>query len=135
MQLAILIVLVLILLVLAPWLIGVIAVLAAAYGVWLVAAFVISIVVGVVCVLIYALGTSFSKPRAVSSSTEAKIAEANRAYREKEAARRELERQEQLKYDEIIERTKASRLIACKSCHASIEKHGPYCPVCGKSTA
>lgn len=136
MQLAILLVLILIAVILAPWLLGVIAVLVAAYGLWLAVAFALTIAaiaIGAVVLLIYFSGRGLFKKHDISSGTEQKIAEANRLFRAKEAARLAVAEQEELKYKEIMDRAKKSGLTTCKSCSASIEKHSMYCPECGKS--
>lgn len=136
MQLAILLVLILIAVILAPWLLGVIAVLVAAYGLWLAVAFALTIAaiaIGAVVLLIYFSGRGLFKKRDISSGTEQKIAEANRLFRAKEAARLAVAEQEELKYKEIIDRAKKARPATCKSCSASIENHSMYCPECGKS--
>ncbi|VVO24010.1 hypothetical protein [Pseudomonas fluorescens] len=134
MQLAILLALILIAVILAPWLLGVIAVLVAAYGLWLAVAFALTIAaiaIGAVVLLISRRG--LVKKRDISSGAEQKIAEANRLYRAKEAARRAVAAQEELKYIETPERDKKASTATCKSCSASIEKHSMYCPKCGKS--
>ncbi len=133
MQLAILIVLLLILLVLAPWLLGVIAVAAAAYGAWIVAGFVLTVVASVIFLMLPGLFQGLFSSRKISSNVEQQIAEANRIYREKEAARREPEEQEQRLCSEAIEKGKASSFVQCKSCSAEIQRYGMYCPKCGKS--
>ena len=96
MQLAILLVLILIAVILARWLIGVIVVLIAAYGLWIVAAFALTIIIGLVVLAVYALREGLFSSREVSSSTERMIAEANRKHREKEAAQREKTTQAEL---------------------------------------
>ncbi|KPY29756.1 hypothetical protein [Pseudomonas syringae] len=89
MQLAILVVLILIAVILAPWLIGVIALAAAAYGVWLIVAAAAGVIAIAVVLLVVAvrggLRPSASK---LSARMEEQIAESNRLHHAKEAAKR-----------------------------------------------
>jgi membrane protein implicated in regulation of membrane protease activity len=133
MQLAILLVLILIAVILAPWLLGVIAIVVAAYGLWLVAAFALTIAAGIVILVVYSLRHGLFQKRDMSSRMGQKIAEANRLHRVKEAAQRSVAAQEELKYQEILDRAKKASTATCKSCSASIEKYSMYCPKCGKS--
>lgn len=133
MQLAILLVLILIAVILAPWLLGVIAALVVAYGLWLVIAGVISLSVVALFLLVYGLKQGFFPKPAVSSAIELKIAEANDQYRAKEAEKRAVNKQENLVREAERVRVREKRMTTCKKCEASIEKHSMYCPKCGKS--
>lgn len=81
MQLAIFLVLVLIAVILAPWLIGVIIAAAAAYGVWLIALAVVTVIVGLVICGWYVLTgkTEGARERRIAKL----IAKSNEQYREK----------------------------------------------------
>jgi ribosomal protein L32 len=131
MQLAILVVLIFIAVVLAPWVVGVFAVLVAAYGLWLVIAFAMTLVGSAVALLVYSLAQRRTRARAFSATPEEKIAEANRLYREKESAQRK-SRTEEIHQGASMGRQKAPRLIECKNCGASIARHSMFCPECGK---
>lgn len=125
MQLAILLVLILIAILIAPWLIGVIVALAALYGVWVVVG---AITVGAVVIVGTTLVLALEKLRKKSSSRtiDLQIAEANRAHREKmESAPVEAP---------IIEKAvnKAVRTRLCPSCEGSVPIGSLYCPSCGK---
>lgn len=133
MQLAILLVLILIAVILAPWLLGVIAALIVAYGLWLVIAGVISLSVVAVFLLVYGLKHEFFPKPDVSSAIEQKIAEVNSQYRAKEAAKRMVNKQVHLAQNEELVRVREKRMTTCKKCESSIEKHSMYCPKCGKS--
>jgi membrane protein implicated in regulation of membrane protease activity len=84
MQLAILLVLILIAVLIAPWLIGVIVAAAALYGVWL-----ILVAALVVVALVAAAAYGAFKGFRSKSRVEAQIAEGNRIIREKERQKRE----------------------------------------------
>ncbi|MEC4024535.1 MULTISPECIES: hypothetical protein [Pseudomonas] len=123
MQIAILVVLTLILIVLAPWLLAVVAAAAVAYGLWVV-------VTGVVFFLLLVGVTWYhgvqSRRPVISSKTEMAIQRANEEFRRKQA--------EQAAEDvpEEPAQEKPRRLIACRSCSAKIEKFSMFCPACGK---
>lgn len=132
MQLAILLVLIVIAVILAPWLLGVIAVLAAAYGVWLVAGIILTAAFALIGLVIYIVRISFAPRDKISSSSEFKIAEANRLYRERESLQRAADAESELKSREILARTNLARTMVCKNCSESIKKNSLYCPNCGK---
>lgn len=131
MQLAILIVLIIIAVILAPWLLGLIAIAIAAYGMWLVISLVAAAVISLLVIVVILLSSS-SKP--ASSNTERMMAEVNEQFRAKEAAQRAAA----VEAAEIAlaesERIKKVRVMECPSCSATIPKHSLYCPQCGKST-
>jgi membrane protein implicated in regulation of membrane protease activity len=132
MQLAILLVLILIAVILAPWLLTVIAALIAAYGLWLIIAAALSLTLVVVVLLVYSFKNVFFPKRDVSSRIEQQIAEVNIQNRAKEAAKRALNKQETMIRQAELERVSKKRMVACKKCEASIERHSMYCPKCGK---
>lgn len=125
MQLAILLVLILIAILIAPWLIGVIVALAALYGVWLVVG---AVTVGVIAMAGMAVILILDKARktASSRSIDLQIAEANRAHRERmESASVEAP---------VLEKkvNKAVRTKPCPSCEGNVPVGSLYCPSCGK---
>ena len=85
MQLAILLVLIVIAVILAPWLLGLIAVGIAAYGLWLIISLAVAAVFTILVVGVILMSGS---KRSMSSKTEQIISEVNEQYREKEAAER-----------------------------------------------
>ncbi|WET11875.1 zinc ribbon domain-containing protein [Pseudomonas sp. D3] len=133
MQRAILLVLILIAVILAPWLLGVIAVLIAAYGLWVVVAGALSFMVVAVYLLVYFLRRRLLSRRDVSSRIEQQISEANRLHRAKDAGNGSVVAQENFAEKVESERVSKKRMTICKKCEASIEKHSMYCPQCGKS--
>lgn len=123
MQVAILVVLILILVVMAPWILAVAAAAVVAYGLWV-------IVTGVVFFLLI-IGMAWfhcaqSRRPVISIETEMEIERVNEEFRRKEADR--------VKSEVISDpgKDKPRRLIACRSCSAEIEKFSMFCPVCGK---
>ena len=70
MQLAILLVLIVIAVILAPWLLGLIAVAIAAYGLWLIISLAVAVVVSILVVGVILMSGS---KRSVSSNTEQMI--------------------------------------------------------------
>ena len=131
MQLAILLVLIVIAVILAPWLLGLIAVGIAAYGLWLIISLAVAAVFSIL--VVSAILMSGSK-RTISSKTEQIISEVNEQYREKEAAERAAAREASEIGQAEIERVKKMRVVECPNCSAMIAKHSLYCPQCGKST-
>ncbi|MCE0757102.1 hypothetical protein LU683_29920 [Pseudomonas asiatica] len=125
MQLAILLVLILIAILIAPWLIGVIVALAALYGVWVVVG---AITVGAVVIVGTTLVLVLEKLRKKSSSRtiDLQIAEANRAYRE----RMESSPVEAPALEKKV--SKAVRTKPCPSCEGNVPVGSLYCPSCGK---
>jgi len=124
MQIAILVVLTLILIVLAPWLLAVVAAAAVAYGLWVV-------ITGVAFFLLLVGVTWYhsvqSRRPLISSKTEMAIQRANEEFRRKQA---EQSAAEDMPEEQAQE--KPRRLMACRSCSANIEKFSMYCPACGK---
>ncbi|MBF8765331.1 MULTISPECIES: hypothetical protein [Pseudomonas] len=123
MQIAILAVLILILIVLAPWLLAVVAAAAVAYGLWVV-------VTGVAFFLLL-IGVTWyhgvkSRRPLISSKTEMAIQRVNEEFRRKQAEHAA----EDVPNESAQE--KPRRLIACRSCSAKIEKFSMFCPACGK---
>ncbi|MGO2452583.1 zinc ribbon domain-containing protein [Pseudomonas taetrolens] len=131
MQLAILLVLIVIAVILAPWLLGLIAVGIAAYGLWLIISLAVAAVFSIL--VVSAILMSGSK-RTISSKTEQIISEVNEQYREKEAAERAAAHEASEIGQAKIERVKKVRVVECPNCSATIAKHSLYCPQCGKST-
>ena len=131
MQLAILLVLILIAVILAPWLLGLIAVGIAAYGLWLIISLAVAAVFTILVVGVILMSGS---KRSMSSKTEQIISEVNEQYREKEAAERAAARAASEIGQAEIERVKKVRVVECPNCSATIAKHSLYCPQCGKST-
>ena len=131
MQLAILLVLIVIAVILAPWLLGRIAVGIAAYGLWLIISLAVAAVFTILVVGVILMSGS---KRSMSSKTEQIISEVNEQYREKEAAERAAARAASEIGQAEIERVKKVRVVECPNCSATIAKHSLYCPQCGKST-
>ena len=131
MQLAILLVLIVIAVILAPWLLGLIAVAIAAYGLWLIISLAVAVVVSILVVGVILMSGS---KRSVSSNTEQLISQVNEQYRAKEAAERAAAREASVIEQAEIERVKKVRVVECPNCSATIAKHSLYCPQCGKST-
>ena len=131
MQLAILLVLIVIAVILAPWLLGLIAVGIAAYSLWLIISLAVAAVFTVLVVGVILMSGS---KRSMSSKTEQIISEVNEQYREKEAAERAAARAASEIGQAEIERVKKVRVVECPNCSATIAKHSLYCPQCGKST-
>lgn len=143
MQKAILCVLILILVVLAPWLlVPIIALFAAfftAYGALMVVALGLLVVVGIALLLI-------RKPKTSEESLRDRNKEFNRKYRE-QAKKDELAREgreaasmgqtENCVTHVEVELPKepaphSSRMVKCPHCEEPISKHGLWCPKCGK---
>lgn len=133
MQLAILLVLILIAVILAPWLLGVIAALIFAYGIWLVIAAALTLVFVLVVLVVYGLKRGLFPKRQLSSGIEQKIADVNSQHRAREAAKRVVDNHVAPALQAEPVRASEKRLTVCKKCEASIEKHSMYCPKCGKS--
>lgn len=133
MQLAILLVLIVIAVILAPWLLGLIAVAIAAYGLWLIISLAVAVAV-VVSILVVGVILMSGSKRSVSSNTEQMISQVNEQYRAKEAAERAAAREASAIEQAEIERVKKVRVVECPNCSATITKHSLYCPQCGKST-
>ena len=131
MQLAILLVLIVIAVILAPWLLGLIAVGIAAYSLWLIISLAVAAVFTILVVGVILMSGS---KRSMSSKTEQIISEVNEQYREKEAAERAAARAASEIGQAEIERVKKVRVVECPNCSATIAKHSLYCPQCGKST-
>ncbi|WJO30974.1 hypothetical protein [Pseudomonas monteilii] len=125
MQIAILVVLVLILVVIAPWMLAVLAAAAVAYGLWVV-------VTGLVFFVLFVgivgwQGIQARKP-VISSKTEKAIERANEEFRRKEAEKASVT--SAISSEPVQD--KPRKLIKCRSCSAEIEKFSMFCPVCGK---
>ena len=133
MQFAILLVLILIAVILAPSLLGVIAALIVAYGFWPVVTASLTFAVTVLFLLIYALNKGFFSRKAGRSAIDQQIAEANKQHRANEAAKRAISSNRESLIDTQAERVVKKKMGACKNCKASIEKYSMYCPKCGKS--
>lgn len=133
MQLAILLVLILIAVTLSPWLLGVMAFLVAAYGLWLVVIAIASVVAVGIVLTVYGLRRGLFPKRDVSSMIEQQIADANAQHRAKEVARLAAENREKAQRQELAESVVHAKTTICKKCQSSIQKHSMYCPVCGKS--
>lgn len=123
MQIAILAVLILILVVMAPWLLAVAAAAAVAYGLWVV-------ITGVTFFLLLVGVTWYhgakSRRPVISTETEMAIERVNEEFRRKAAEQAD---------DAVASKpvqVKPKRLITCRSCSAGIEKFSMFCPVCGK---
>ena len=131
MQLAILLVLIVIAIILAPWLLGLVAVVIAALGFWLLISLVAAVVVSLL-VIGFIVVSGSSKP--VSSKTVQIITEVNEEFRAKEVAKMAAARASAAIKEAEIERVKKVRVVECPNCSATIAKHSLYCPQCGKST-
>lgn len=126
MQVAIFVVLVLILVVMAPWVLALAAAAVVAYGIWVV-------VTGLVFFLL-SLGLAAyygykSRRPTISSELEATIKRVNDEYRRKQAEAGESTRA--VVVDPVKQKPK--KLISCRVCSAEIEKFSLFCPVCGKN--
>lgn len=133
MQLAILVVLIVIAVILAPWLLGVFAFLVAAYGLWLVVIAITSAAVVGIFLTAYGLRRGFFHKSVASSMIEQQIAVANAQHRAKEAARIAVENKERDQRQEVGDSVVPARMTICKNCQSSIQKYSMYCPLCGKS--
>lgn len=133
MQRAILVVLILIAVILAPWLLGVIAALIVAYGFWLVVTASLTFAVTVLFLLIYALNKGFFSRKTGPSMIDQQIVEVNKQHRANEAAKRAISNNRESLIDKQAELAVKKKMGTCKSCEASIEKYSMYCPKCGKS--
>ncbi|NNA32568.1 hypothetical protein [Pseudomonas lundensis] len=131
MQIAILLVLVVIAVILAPWLLGVAAIAVAAYGLWVAVGMVIA---AVVFVLVIGVMMFSSRSQPSSGRTEQMIAEVNQKHREKEAAEQAAARENIALEQAEVETIKKARVMECPHCSASIAKHSLYCALCGKNT-
>lgn len=135
MQVAILVVLIIIAVVLAPWLIGVVVALAALYGAWLVVAGVASAVLLIVAVLFFIGGNAvFGALMRDSSKSRIndQIWEANKIFAEKERLKKLEAAAELQRIQEASARAEASgTMIHCPHCDGLISKHGLFCPHCG----
>lgn len=121
MQKAILCVLILIAVILAPWLLVPIIALVVAYGAWLAVA-------AIVLVLFLLALTLKDKLFAADRGSIDKMAwESNERYREKVAAAERLKAAEPPKPEQ-----KLRKKVNCSQCRAEIERHSMYCPACGK---
>lgn len=89
MQLAILVVLVIIAVILAPWLVGVAVALAAAYGLWLVAAAVLTFVAMLVLALVLSPLAFFNRRPSAENALRERNKEFNRKYMEEARLKRE----------------------------------------------
>lgn len=135
MQLAILIVLIIIAVVLAPWLLGVALALLALYGLWVL----VAAIAAVVGLLVLAVALSAGKvlasrrpPSMLSDKTEQMIAKANEKFRADAAA---LDRSEVAKTMEaglVTEEHRQGNYRECPSCKEQMPKYGLFCPHCGK---
>ncbi|GGU84403.1 hypothetical protein GCM10009504_45950 [Pseudomonas laurentiana] len=125
MQLAILLVLILIAILIAPWLIGVIVALAALYGTWVVmSAIAVGVVVIVGTIVVLAIEKFREKTRV--RAIDLQIAEVNRAHRERmDSAPVEAPINEKAA-------NKAVRTKLCTSCEGDVPIGSLYCPCCGK---
>ncbi|WP_060495450.1 hypothetical protein [Pseudomonas sp. GTC 16482] len=125
MQLAILLVLILIAILIAPWLVGVIVTLAALYGAWVViGAITVGVVVIVGTIVVLAIEKLRGKTRV--RAIDLQIAEVNRAHRERmDSAPVEAPINEKAA-------NKAVRTKLCPSCEGDVPIGSLYCPCCGK---
>lgn len=121
MQKAILCVLILIAVILAPWLLVPLIAFVVAYGAWLALAAALL----VLFLLVLALKDKLFAPSRGSIDSVAQ--ESNERYREK------VEAAELLKAAEPPRpKQKPRTKVSCSKCHAEIERHSMFCPACGK---
>ncbi|HBP5293145.1 hypothetical protein JTL84_03740 [Pseudomonas aeruginosa] len=126
-QVAILVVLIIIAFILAPWLIGVAIALVAAYGVWLVLSAAIVVVLGISFVLLHGFREYlFYKGPGISE----KIDKVNEEFLLREKSKQELtpDPPEEPKVHQ------SKRVALCKHCGGEIRGYTLYCPSCGRST-
>ncbi|EOB7986276.1 TPA: hypothetical protein ACNRRD_006237 [Pseudomonas aeruginosa] len=126
-QVAILVVLIIIAFILAPWLIGVAVALVAAYGIWLVLSASIVVVIGISFVIFHGLREYLFYN---GSGISEKIDKVNEEFLLREKNKQELtpDQPEEPKVHQ-------SRKVAlCKHCGGEIRGYTLYCPSCGKST-
>ncbi|HFX1569770.1 TPA: hypothetical protein ACID4M_004716 [Pseudomonas aeruginosa] len=126
-QVAILVVLIIIAFILAPWLIGVAVALVAAYGIWLVLSASIVVVIGISFVIFHGLREYLFYN---GSGISEKIDKVN-----EEFLLREKNKQELTPDPPEEPKVHQSRKVAlCKHCGGEIRGYTLYCPICGKST-
>lgn len=130
MQLLIVLLLVLIVFILAPWMIWVAAAGVAAWGLWLLIGGGVILIATVIGLTWASLSGRLSDSKA-KSSMDRKIAEANEIIRAKEAAK--------ASGAESVERSESSALkvkakpsIDCAHCGREMPKFEMFCPACGK---
>lgn len=134
MLLAILLVLILIACILAPWLIPFALAAVSLYGVFIVVigAVVVSVTVGgfVIFVVGQVLQSRRDNQKRIESEIKIsrQIEESNRIFREKERLA-EIEKSMAAASEKPVIRMK----IVCQSCTAEIDRASMYCPVCGKA--
>ncbi|MGP5773009.1 hypothetical protein [Pseudomonas aeruginosa] len=126
-QVAILVVLIIIAFVLAPWLIGVAVALVAAYGVWLVLSASIVVVIGISFVIFHGLREHLFYN---GSGISEKIDKVNEEFLLRERNKQELtpDPPEEPKVHQ------SKKVALCKHCGGEIRGYTLYCPSCGKST-
>ncbi|HCE3792318.1 TPA: hypothetical protein NEP29_005130 [Pseudomonas aeruginosa] len=126
-QVAILVVLIIIAFILAPWLIGVAVALVAAYWIWLVLSASIVVVIGISFVIFHGLREYLFYN---GSGISEKIDKVN-----EEFLLREKNKQELTPDPPEEPKVHQSRKVAlCKHCGGEIRGYTLYCPSCGKST-
>lgn len=125
MQIAILVVLILILASISPWVIALAAAIAVAYGIWVVVAAVLFVLMAIFCAWFHAFRER--KPM-ISRETERTIELVNEEFRRRAAE----EASCAVSKPKDPAQANPRRLIICRSCSAEIEKYSMFCPVCGK---
>lgn len=127
MQKAILCVLILIAVILAPWLLVPMIALVVAYGAWLAVA-------AIVLVLFLLALTLKDKLFAANHKSIDRVArESNERYREKVAAAERLKAAERTFAAEPSKPERKPRTkVNCSQCQSEIDRHSMYCPACGK---
>lgn len=141
----IVILLVVIIFILAPWLISVVVAMAAIYGVWVMFIAAIAAALLVLLGIFFTVRALFFPKKTAGDLLAVKNKEFNRRYMEQAAAERRLREQEETDRDEgngstderdavVIPATAAHspRMISCPHCTESIPKYGLWCPACGK---
>ena len=141
----IVILLVVIIFILAPWLIGVVVAMAAAYGVWVMFIAAAAAALLVLLGIAFIVRALFFPKKTAGDLLAVKNKEFNRRYMEQAAAERQLRGPVETSGQTVeapttdlearcttVKAVHSPLMIVCPHCTESIPKYGLWCPACGK---